>query len=416
MLPVWTNSLQPQKGHGIRKQLRNQWIVAASIITFLLFIFWSTSDYSTPSDLELNWNSGNLDVKQIDNKHADVGQTEVGKVEPVKPRKRLLLKVGGVPSEGFGSSLGFIRHAIRLANVLEVDFAPVRTLDWEGLYSVMDELNRGIDFADYNWNNMCNLHTTIMTRKEVWGSFTARIDVLRQGLERLLLEVDAYSQDLPYDKALIETAKKRLESCDVIIFADQMVHSDGFWDRVSRKWIHDAIGRNVQFKLDEKKVTPITPKDIHVHFRWSDIKEKIGTSDKKWAFNNTALEISLKSIETCLGRELSSNIFMKRSKAQETEAQLREIVQPIRPTGTFIEGEDDIADLWHLSKAKILAITGGTYSNTAAAIGDPAMIVHNGIHVGTYQYLKRAGVVILQEGELMNADQCSTLTAALQKV
>src|ERR1700753_1847188 len=47
------------------------------------------------------------------------------------PSGRVLIKVGGVPQEGFGSSLHFIKDGIRMARVLGVDFYPVPTFDFD---------------------------------------------------------------------------------------------------------------------------------------------------------------------------------------------------------------------------------------------------------------------------------------------
>ena len=99
---------------------------------------------------------------------------------------------------------------------------------------------------------------------------------------------------------------------------------------------------------------------------------------------------------------------MKRSDKQETEDQLKRIIAPIRQDARIVEGEDDIVDLLHLSQAKVLAITGGTYSSTAAALGkfSFALVITNGWHQTDYNHLIRDGIPVIEQGSSLTQEEC----------
>ncbi|KAJ9606240.1 hypothetical protein H2200_009201 [Cladophialophora chaetospira] len=327
------------------------------------------------------------------------------------PTSRVLVKVGGVPQEGFGSSLHFIKDGIRMAQVLGVDFYPVRTFDFDVFeYNAMDELNLGIDSSKRNWNNMCNLHTSI-TKVGGHEPFPERVIRLRKGVERFIEESKAMSRGEEYDEEFINEVRQNIEGCDVIVYADQEVHQDWEWDYYTRTWVAEAIRRNAAIKLAQGKARPIPSQDVHVHYRWGDVVDLIQAQHDggKWNFDNTRLERSIRSVESCLGRKLTSNVFIKHSPAQESDEELRKIIAPIRRDARLIEGEDDIVDLFHLSQAKILAISGGTYSSAAAAIGKFSLVIHNGWHPADYDHLRKDGVPLLEQGEKLTAEQCVEL-------
>ncbi len=325
------------------------------------------------------------------------------------PSGRVLVKVGGVPQEGFGSSLHFIKDGIRMAHVLGADFYPVRTFDFDIFeYNAMDELNMGVDSSKRNWNNMCNLHTSI-TKVGGHEPFKDRVVRLREGVEHFINETKAMSRGDEFDEEFIKEVRENVEGCDVILYADQEVHQDPEWDEYTRTWVTEAIRRNAAIKLAEHKAQPIPPRDVHVHFRWGDVIDLIQKHHDggKWNFNNPKMERSIQSVEACLTRKLSSNVFIKHSPAQESDDELRKIIAPIRQDARIIEGEDDIVDLYHLSQGKILVISGGTYSSAAAAIGKPSLVIHNGWHVVDYDHLLRDGVPLLEQGEKLTAEQCA---------
>ncbi|ETI26703.1 hypothetical protein G647_10363 [Cladophialophora carrionii CBS 160.54] len=327
----------------------------------------------------------------------------------IAPSGRVLVKVGGVPQEGFGSSLHFIKDGIRMAKVLDVDFYPVRTFDFDVFeYNAMDELNLGIDSSKRNWNNMCNLHTSI-TKVGGHEPFPERVVRLRKGVERFIDESKYMARGEEYDEAFIQEVRQNVEGCDVIIYADQEVHQDWEWDDWTRAWVATAIRRNAAIKLGQGKAKPIPPRDVHVHYRWGDVVDLIQKHHDggKWNFDNAKLERSIASVEACLRRKLTSNVFIKHSPAQESDDELRQIIAPIRQDASIIEGEDDIVDLYHLSQAKILAVSGGTYSSAAAATGNFSLVIHNGWHVGDYEHLYRDGVPLLEQGEKLSAEQCA---------
>jgi hypothetical protein len=272
----------------------------------------------------------------------------------------------------------------------------------------MDELNLGVDASKRNWNNMCNLHTSI-TKVGGHEAFPERVVRLRKEVARFIEESKSMSRGEEYDEEFINEVRQNVEGCDVIIYADQEVHQDWEWDDYPRAWVTEAITRNAAIKLAEGKAKVIPPQDVHVHYRWGDVVDLIQVNHEggKWNFDNAELERSIQSVEACLGRKLSSNVFIKHSPAQESDQELRQIIAPIRQDARIIEGEDDIVDLYHLSQAKILAISGGTYSSAAAAIGKFSLVIHNGWHVWDYEHLSRDGIPLLGQGEKLTAEQCA---------
>lgn len=329
---------------------------------------------------------------------------------PTTKPARYLFKVGGVPQEGFGSTLQFMKDGMRFARVFDVKFAPVRTFDFpEFNYNVVNELNRGLDFSKLNWNNMCNLHTTITT---LGGheNFPERIVRLRSNVEKLIRESRQMSLGEQYDDTWIEEVRENVKDCDVILYADQEVHQDHEWDPFTQEWVKEAITRNADIKIAAGKAQVVEPCDVHVHYRWGDVVDNIKQyhDDGKWNFDNEALEQTIKSVEKCLDRKLTSNVFMKRSPKEESDDELRSIIAPIRQDARIVEGEDDIVDLLHLSQAKVLAITGGTYSSTAAALGKSsvALVITNGWHQTDYDHLLRDGIPLLEQGLSLSQEQC----------
>jgi hypothetical protein len=355
-------------------------VLIAAAFTFVAVVIWQSTGVWTPSEHSV-------------------------------ARKRILIKSGGIPSEGFGSSLQFIKDGIRIAKVLDVDFAPIRSFDFRAEYNPMDELNLWRDLNAYDWNNACNLHTSV-TKEGGHETFPDRVTRLRKEVAYLTRQAVLMAEGKGYDRDWIKKAKNNLEKCSTIIYADQDVHQDHKWDNTTREWIREAIHKNARIKLARKKARHVQTRDIHIHYRWGDVVAKLSQSNK-WRFDNEKLEYTIRTIELCLQRDLTSNIFMKRSDKMESQAELQAIVHPVRHNAHFIEGEDDIVDLQHLSEAKILAITGGTYSSTAAAIGRPKLVLHNGWNAQDYAYLELTGTVLLQQGFSISQTQCDKITGEI---
>ena len=206
-----------------------------------------------------------------------------------------------------------------------------------------------------------------------------------------------------------------VEGCNVILYADQEVHQDPEWDEYTRKWVKEAFRRNAAIKRAEGKAKPLPPRDVHVDYRWGDVVDLVHAhcDDGKWNFENAELERSIRSVKACLGRKLSSNVFIKPSPAQESDEELREIIAPIRQDARIIEGEDDIVDLYHLSQSKILAVSGGTYSTATAATGNFSLVIHDGWHVVGYDRLWIDGVPLLEQWDKLTSEQCAHVRKTL---
>ena len=284
---------------------------------------------------------------------------------PTKPRtkrKLQIIKAGGIPKEGLGSSLGFITATANIATLLDAELIITQTAEMMG-YRVSDILNKGLQLEGAG--RVCDI-MEIRLEDPGTGTFQGRMDRAQGILDKTYERAIKKCTTVPTEILLSDYAMKEINRCDTIIINDFRTISRG-WTKCSMAWWKGAI---------DQYSPPAEGNDVANHFRWGDMYHKALT-EKKWMME---MDKVAKVVEIIRSEKPSVvvNVFMKKSKENESENRMREILSPLKGPFNIIEAETDVEELSMMAKAEYLIINSGSYSTGAAATGAARVVVFNG--------------------------------------
>jgi hypothetical protein len=276
-------------------------------------------------------------------------------------RRLQVIKAGGIPKEGFGSSLGFILATANIAYLLDADLYISQTATFFD-YRASDYLNKGIEIQPNA--RFCDI-IEILELDPAAGQFQERIDRSLTRLDQLYHETEQKCRNRDDRQVFSDYALKEMESCDVIIINDYRVISRG-WTPCSQNWWKSVI---------DKYSAPAHGNDIAIHFRWGDMAYKAKT-EAKWKMDMTKVA-PLVDIIREVNPSVQVRVFMAKSDANESQDELREILKPLSGEFEIVEAGDDIEELSMMGKARYLFVNSGSFSIAAAATRAAGVVIHN---------------------------------------
>lgn len=275
-------------------------------------------------------------------------------------RRLQVVKAGGVPKEGLGSSLGFITAVANIATLLDADLMISQTAEMMD-YRVSDILNRGLTLQN---GRVCDI-MEILLEDPSTGPFQARMDRAQGLLDKTYERAIKKCTTTPTEILLSDYALKEIARCDIVVINDYRSISRG-WTHCAMAWWKGAI---------DQYSAPAAGNDVAIHFRWGDMYFK-ALNEAKWKMDM----VKVARIVDIIREEKPDvvvNVFMKKSKENESERRMREILQPLSGTFNIIEAETDVEELSMMAKAEYLIINSGSYSTAAAATGNAKVVAFN---------------------------------------
>lgn len=280
---------------------------------------------------------------------------------PRKKRRLQVIKAGGIPKEGLGSSLGFITASANIANLLDADFIITQTAEMMG-YRVSDILNKGLTLE--GGGRTCDI-MEILLEDPSTGTFQGRMDRAQSILDTTYERAIKKCSTTPTEILLSDYAMNEINRCDTIIINDFRTISRG-WTHCSMAWWKGVI---------DQYSGPAVGNDIAIHFRWGDMYHKAQTEDK-WKMDMVQVA-KIVDIIRAEKPDVTVNVFMKKSRENESERKMREILKPLSGEFNIIEADTDVEELSMMAKAEYLIINSGSYSTAAAATGAAKVVVFN---------------------------------------
>lgn len=281
-----------------------------------------------------------------------------------RTRRLQILRTGGIPKEGLGSSIGFMRTAGNLAYLLDADYIISMTaLMFD--YRASEIVNKGLSLK--SGGRVCDIMEVILHNPSD-GHFQERMDRAQSYLDRLYQRGKQICQgELPEDTPLLdEYALKELDRCDTLVINDYRIVG-GSWSPCNRAWWQDVI--------DSYQTGPRHGNDIAIHFRWGDMYH-VAQKEDKWKLE-MAKVAPLVNIIREENPSVVVNVYMKPSRENESERRMRQILQPLAGEYNIIESSDDVEELSMMAQARYLFINAGSFSTAAAASGHAQVVVHN---------------------------------------
>jgi hypothetical protein len=276
-------------------------------------------------------------------------------------RRLQVVKAGGIPKEGLGSSLGFITAAANIAYLLDADLIISQTAEMMG-YRVSDILNKGLTLE--GGGRVCDI-MEILLEDPSTGQFQARMDRAQSILDKTYERAIKKCSTVPTEILLSDYAIKELSRCDTLIINDYRTISRG-WTHCSMSWWKSVI---------DQYSAPAHGNDVAIHYRWGDMYH-VSQVENKWRLDM----VKVAKLVDIIRQENPSvvvNVFMKKSKENESERKMRELLQPLTGDYNIIEAESDEEELSMMAKAKYLIINSGSYSTAAAATAAAKVVVFN---------------------------------------
>ncbi|KAL7424489.1 hypothetical protein Q5752_000173 [Cryptotrichosporon argae] len=284
-------------------------------------------------------------------------------------RHRLqVIKAGGVPKEGLGSSLGFMNAVVNIAVLLDADFIQTQTATMMD-YRASDIVNAGVTVR--GGGRVCDVMEVLLPDPSV-GHFQERMDRAQRLLDDLYVRAERMCHagiGNASEPLLGDYARAELARCDTLIVNDYRAVSF-MYSPCSVRWWHGVI---------DQYSGPAHGNDIAIHFRWGDMYKKAQV-EAKWATNMT-LAAHVVDIIRSVNPGVAVKVYMKKSVENESESRLREILAPLSGDFTIVQAGSDVEELAMMAKARYLILNGGSYSLAAALSGNAQLVVHNGANV-----------------------------------
>jgi len=278
------------------------------------------------------------------------------------PRRLQIIKAGGIPKEGLGSSLGFITAVANIAHLLDAELIMTQTATMMD-YRVSEILNKGLTLR--GGGRTCDI-MEVLLEQPGWFGFQERMDRAQGFLDQLYDRAIARCTTEPDVPLLSEYALEEIASCDTLIINDYRVVTRD-WTPCSIAWWKSVI---------DQYSGPSPGNVLAIHFRWGDQYETAQKKDK-WR-----LDMNIVSRLVDIVREedpdVVVNVFAKRSENNESETEMKELLKPLSGEFKIIEAGEDVEELSMMGKAKYLILNSGSFSIAAAATGQADVVVYNG--------------------------------------
>lgn len=295
-----------------------------------------------------------------------VGRSQTAAAVPAKnhfrvKRKLQIIKAGGIPKEGLGSSLGFITAVANIATLLDAELIISQTAEMMG-YRASEILNKGLELK--GGGRVCDI-MEILLENPSYGNFQDRMDRAQATLDITYERAIKKCTTTPTEVLLSDYAIKELSRCDTVVINDYRTISRG-WTKCSQEWWRGVI---------DQYGGPAHGNDVAIHFRWGDMYHKAQSEDK-WMMDMKRVS-RLVDIIREENPSVVVNVYMKKSKENESEKRMREILAPLSGDFNIIEAEHDVDELGMMAKARYLFINSGSFSTAAAATKNAQVVVYN---------------------------------------
>jgi hypothetical protein len=295
-----------------------------------------------------------------------------------------IIKAGGIPKEGLGSTLNFILPTANIAHLLDADLIISQTAYMMD-YRASDILNRGLELQGEG--RVCDIMEILLDDPSI-GPFQSRMDRAQALLDLTYDRAIKKCTTNPSEMLFSEYAMKEISRCDTLIFNDYRTLSFGYtpqiisrgWTPCSQAWWKGVI---------EQYSGPAHGNDIAIHYRWGDMAQRGAQTRDKWKLDITKVK-RLVDIIRQENPKVLVNVYMKKSKENESENQLRQILAPLDGKYTIIEAAEDVEELAMMSKARYLILNSGSFSVAAAATSEAQVVVHN--NGGAEDHWKALGI------------------------
>jgi hypothetical protein len=272
-----------------------------------------------------------------------------------------VVKAGGIPKEGLGSSLGFITASANIAHLLDADLIITQTAEMMG-YRASDLLNRGLELR--GGGRTCDIMEVLLDDPST-GTFQGRMDRAQSILDMTYDRAEKKCSTTPTEVLLSDYALREISRCDTLVINDYRTISRG-WTNCSMAWWASVI--------DQYGGEPLG-NDIAIHFRWGDMFE-VSQIEDKWRFDMTKVARVVDIIRE-ENPTVVVNVFMKKSRQNESLRRMRELLLPLSGNFHIVEAEDDVEELAMMAKARYLIINSGSFSTAAAARAWADVVIFN---------------------------------------
>lgn len=283
-----------------------------------------------------------------------------------KPRTRRLqiIKAGGIPKEGFGSSVTYMRVAGNLAYLLDADYIVSQTAIQFDRYRASDIVNKHSKQLQAG-GRVCDIMEVLLDTPSE-GPFQQRMERAQHLLDGLYDHGTRICNGHSDGPLLSEYASKELDRCDTLIINDiRPIY--GTWTPCNRAWWQDTI--------DAYAPWPAHGNDVAIHYRWGDMFREV-RGHPRWGMDMRKVA-PLVDIIRQENPSVVVNVYMEKSEDNESEQRLREILEPLGGEFNIVQSSSDVEELALMSQARYLFINAGTYSTAAAATGHAQVVVHN---------------------------------------
>lgn len=315
-------------------------------------------------------------------------------------RRRLqVVKAGGVPKEGFGSSLGFLIPAVSIAQLLDADFLVSQTAAMFG-FRASDYINGGVELE--GGGRVCDILQVLLDEPMVsLGPFQSRMDHALGMLDALYKRaVNLCRGEENGDLFWSEWARREIRRCDTLIINDYRSTSH-YFNYCAEAWWRGVIEAYVP--ATRKTPDQLTSRtgareSIAIHYRWGDMYKNILQGEAKWRFNM----VKVAHVVDVIREEhpgISVDVFLKPSERNESEQEMREMLLPLSGDYNIVHARSDVEELAMMGQAMYFIGNSGSFSIAAAATRRASVVITSDTSSG------RARLEMMQLNKLLFYDE-----------
>lgn len=314
-----------------------------------------------------------------------------------RQRRLQVVKAGGVPKEGFGSSLGFLIPAVSIAQLLDADFIVSQTAEMLG-FRASDYINAGVELQGAG--RVCDIMEVILDEPMVsLGPFQERMDHAQGMLDALYKRAVNLCRMEIDGPLLSEWSRQEIARCDTLVINDYRSTSH-YFNFCAESWWRGVIEPHVpRSRRSASQATSPTGarESIAIHYRWGDMYKNIA-GEAKWRFNMDKVAHAVDIIrEEHPG--ISVDVFLKPSEKNESEEEMREMLLPLSGDFNIVRAQSDIEELAMMGQAMYFIGNSGSFSIAAAATRRASVVITSDTTHG------RARLEMMQLGKLLFYDE-----------